>query len=1331
MLFEGPKPQESESQRIGNLADQCFNANRPCSWRPHSLGGTDDFGFDYQVQTVFKGTVQDVFRVQLKGSLSPDLNSTGEYFSVELKTSTLRYYSQVTEAILLIFSDLSENPECPSRCPLYFCWVQDEIERYLDEGIPPEKKYVTFRVPKKNNLTNDTSIREYLDRYRATSNIGFSFARIIKKKLPALSCGGLSEISKRIFDGIAVRGESFLHAMAEDPNSPWPEAPQGSFAWFLNQASQCLRYGDDDEMEKYLTLASNNIAHAVELEHAEYWYLNGRLKALIADHDGARDFFLQAVNSGNLTKHIVAWAEEELRFRHSSGANNDFSDIKAKLIDSNSLSQSMYARVLVAEGKSEEALSLVETIPGWEGWIAKAITHMVRFESEKVVEACNAGLNVKNLPGSIAQWFFLLRARARFYLSMGGIEYTGSQIFFPTACPPNADIKLLQIAWSDIENAVNGMRNSGWPSYTEFIADIWGIVASMLGRQREALPDLIEAANKRKSFPMLQTVLESIATQCTEFTLALEANLRQPEDNTTLLRRVALLYLGKKDHECVDLISQRILDLPRDHHLFGPAISLGILSAERIIRRDLVREWLKIIESNPIFAPHCVLLEFFCNINKNALNRDAYLADLSKNCIAMGYPSYLALPLFIALDSTNPEDATKCILLAERIETKHLLDADGKMHLAQAMITLGCWDQLLNLAQEAIQRFNKDDRFLSLKALALDKLGKTADSLESLRELIGQGRGGQIALEVYINIVARSDFIEEAIRSIETILSSETEKSKRLKYLRMLFQLIHFSDPANPRALEIVWEFGQITNQMDEVEEGSFLLAMFSTTMCPDAVLSESQGVEFQQRLEAYSKNFPNSRLLKRVTLPQNATPDDFLRIFRQTIGDDDVRQRLYKKFENLLQQGILPIPYAWRPFHFLPGIPDLPTLWEMGKAAKHDDHRYHLAMVSPEWNALSSRALRGLIPILDLVTLLLVFDLGIFELLFDVFPEIAIGQATIHELISLTAPMSGCRFRQRLIALRSALSSHFHRIRQPSVTPTEGGKSLPAEHWPLEEVKKLAASGQYKLYSDDVFFREYCNMPGIHPSSICTLDVLLALDEGGFLTAENVASKIATLCSWHVGVVIPARYQIAILPENLDQVATVEQRLDLIRNSAQCADLYNAIWDVRKPYESVQSHASVLLRDLISNPRNNIESIAALMCFWYIKAKLRADSQIDPPLKRILLVIAQAASRRKLLTTDQARALWRIFLYIVEIEHGKRMDERNEQAAITLAGQVAAEIDLNQQNFGASSLRHLFGIGLTEGTSDSDLFCQTYTAYRLANLIQPKPRRQSIPMKT
>lgn len=64
-------PQTGDSQEIGQDAYDCLCAKRPRVWHFTDLDGKNDFGFDIQVQISVKQQVVHPFRIQLKGTRSP------------------------------------------------------------------------------------------------------------------------------------------------------------------------------------------------------------------------------------------------------------------------------------------------------------------------------------------------------------------------------------------------------------------------------------------------------------------------------------------------------------------------------------------------------------------------------------------------------------------------------------------------------------------------------------------------------------------------------------------------------------------------------------------------------------------------------------------------------------------------------------------------------------------------------------------------------------------------------------------------------------------------------------------------------------------------------------------------------------------------------------------------------------------------------------------------------------------------------------------------------------------------------------------------------------
>ena len=171
-----PSPKESESQRIGQFAKKALETTCPLCWRFHWLDGDDDVGLDAQVQVVLADRYKYIFRMQLKGSISKSPNISDDTFSIPLKGTTLNYYSNITEPIMLVFCDLSVDSD-PRKCPLYYEWVHPLIKTKLAEEpyFPGSQKEYTFRVRKSNKLDASTDvvpdISDHLKRHRVLDSM--------------------------------------------------------------------------------------------------------------------------------------------------------------------------------------------------------------------------------------------------------------------------------------------------------------------------------------------------------------------------------------------------------------------------------------------------------------------------------------------------------------------------------------------------------------------------------------------------------------------------------------------------------------------------------------------------------------------------------------------------------------------------------------------------------------------------------------------------------------------------------------------------------------------------------------------------------------------------------------------------------------------------------------------------------------------------------------------------------------------------------------------------------------------------------------------------------
>lgn len=1322
MSEQGLLPEQSEAQRIGALAQKCFRANIPDEWIPTDLAGDEDFGYDYQIQVMEAGCATHIFRAQLKGTTCPELSATKDFFSIQLKASTVRYYMKCNEPILLVLADLSSDDK-PKNCPLYFVWIHEELRRLNAEELADDQKYITFRVPAVNNLTDETNLSDELERCRRLGMVGNAMDVLADRLNPGMAPTARVNLLERIPVNLAQSSPLLLSAIAEEPKSAWPQAPRGSFPWHLNEAAEQLRQGNAPEASEHLYAAEALMENTSTLERSEHMYLMGLLHAFRLNDKLAVEAYAAAAELyENSPKYLVAWAEANLRLRYSEDHVQDFSDVIARISGSDSLSSGIRARLLAASGRYEDALKTAEQTSGSEGWAARSIIHSMLSEWRLALEACTAGLAEPHLRDRAKQLFFVIRARARFNLAIGRFSSAEPGTIIPPTGPIDTNLSLLREAWQDILVAVSSLRSSGWTSNTELIADIWGATALILGKQHDALPLLTEAAASRPNMSVLQVALETLATHISNFSLALEANARQPETDAQILRCVTLLHMAGKHGECVSLFQLKGQMASTSDPLFGFAITQAILSAERIVRTDLSLEWESIFASDPKIKPYQDLLKFWRAKNNNLLARDKALEQLELAYETLGKPLMLGIHLFMELDAVDKAQAAKIALMVKDLTADRMLPPDAAIHLSHALATIDDWEGVLQLSRDALARYDSHEHFAAIEAFALDRLGLSTDALSLLRKLLAKGSTDRFALNTYVNIAVRCGFIEDAVRSVESIVAVEMDQSKRIDALQLLFNLIHHSDPQNPRVLEIALRIGELVKQDNQEQEGLFLVLMLAAILHTTVEATDPRLVDFHSRTQAFMRRFPSSNILRTVHVPENACPNELMQVLREISGIDEEQLRWSENLERQLQRGEIPIPYSWRPRRILRNVPDVPTLWAIGKNSKPHERKFHLSMALDDWKPVSTTQLTKAVPLLDLITLLVVSDLGILDLIFRLFPKIAIGQATLTELIQLLSPMSGSPMRQDCLVLQDVLKNHLNQVIQPWVdTPDE--HYTRANHWPMEEVKELVSVGSYALYSDDAIFRVYCEIPEITHPSFCTLDVLKALEGKDMLSTREVAEKISKLCAWHVGLRIELKYQVAILPAELGQARSVSKGIDILRASVPCIAVFDEIWDIRKPFEDLILHAATIFIEFTSLNVNRDESIAAVMGLWFGKAKLHKDAPFPSEQLLAELLLLSAKLNTQLFAVEMIRKLWSVYRLLIALQYGDRMDEAKEKAAIALAGEMAAQLDHKNNFLGEQSLRSRLVLGLTPGTSDADEFNLGYNRYSSVLVAAAKSR--------
>ncbi|TVO58390.1 DUF4365 domain-containing protein [Denitromonas ohlonensis] len=1314
MPHEKGLPQTGDSQEIGEDAYDCLRAKRPKGWQLTELGGVNDFGFDFQVQISVQQQVVHPFRLQLKGTRSPQRSADGSFLSISLSTTTLRYFDNTDEPVLLVLCDLSVDPEDPRECPLHYVWIREELERIQIASIPLEQKEAAIRVPTANVLNRTTDLVDEVRKRHRLSRVGHALDTSVAGMDPSLDSEDRVAMVESITRNIATRSIVFAQALAEPAADVWINPPRGSLAWLLTEAKFAVARGSVEKCADLLQQASERLEPASAMEKAEYWYLKGRLHLVRGDDNDATHAFNSAAETQPQAKYWAAWAESEMRRRFRVDHGEDYSDVLDALpADADPALLGVKARLLAASRKHAEAIALLDTFEGAESLAARAVVETMFSNPEQALQACIDGITLDEKRESTRLLFLILRARARFTIALRSarVEASSEGVLEDEILPPSGPIGLdaaaLREAWADIEEAVSALEEIRWVSNAEFVIDLWIATASMLGKQEQILTRVLAAARQRPQQAELQSAAETLAAQCGDFQAALEANSRLPEGNMKVLRRVTFLHELGKHRDCVELMVANIDTVARSHQLFGPALVLAALSADVTARDSLVEAWRDILRSGDVEdRAHSATLDYLLAQRRNQLQSGEALTDLAREDELLGHPKPTTLLLFRELDPGSETQAEQFLAVATRVRSTIRLSPMVAVRIGVALATLRRWSDLLALCEESCQEFEVTGRIRAFQALALDQLGRSDEARTILESMLEGGIEDGVALNTYVTIMVRWGFTEKAKAAAELILARAQSKDRRIECVRMLFNLEQHVNPTSPRLVDLAFRMGALASSDDEVEEGVFLCMAIAATSFETAVLSDARKDELHTRANGFFERFPQSKILRRVELPAEAGAKEMLRSMMSAIGMSEEREQQRARLEAQLQSGELPLPFAWRPRFALGNVQDVAHLWELAKRSAAGEKKLHLNMIGEQWEQQRAESFRSRMPLFDLLTLFVLKDLELLDKVFDFFPKVAISQATLGELTRMSQPFSGSIHRQRCIDVQDRLRPRLAQILQPHGVPSEDELHLPSAS---RELQSLARTGDYVVYSDDAMLRMWILEDKFAADGMCTLDLLCGLEETGLLSTEEVATKLAQLCDWHVGIQIQLRHQLALIPEAVRLARRVLEAATTLRSIAPFMSLARGMWGPHTDFMGAVNHVGAVVRLLVQDPAVPDVAIGAFVAVWIDHATVRADMPL--PALQLAAHIAVYVVAAEKLPLQAARRLWNVYFGVVEAAYGA-LEPKAFGLALAQIAQEAGALDkkmAEERVTPSSTIGERLMMGLTFDSNTRAAFSAAY----------------------
>ncbi len=1045
-------PNYSVSQRIGTLGLRVFQGGHPDQWMPEGApqeGG--DFGFDGQMWLESLGKVAGRFSIQLKAGASVKWAGDDDaYVAVPLRPETCNIYLGDGHPVLLVFVALGSETST-ENASMYYLWIEDAIRERLgeremfDDSDPDE---MSFRVPAANRLTKQTDISEHLHRHwehnRLTGRLRSANGTRALRTISGLSPRGLSALTgtgskqlDRWLSNDALSGDSF-----------WPTPKTGTVAAKLKQLSDAITQGNlcesDRLIARLLTEVGEDPQLIAELDYqcgrrayfddntAEAARLLARASDAIPDHARYVAAALEAAVAASYED--LSSLPESLR-RRADGCADD-SDVRFQL-----------ARLAALEGDHPRADALVEQLSGPSRTKAALLLLVIAGDWEGVLAQSNRA--DPEADPRTRLFFEMFRARALLHQvadDEGAIAIGGT---------PELDPKIVAQLRDATVEALRDAQSLGWPSNSHLLLDCASAVAATVGPGRDILELVADLARKRPHLRDVRDAAARVATFADVPDDAIDAleGIRDPrlED---IAHRILLLSETGRHEKAVELAVDKLPGMPHELLTDMAAVSAAVsayrlqLTSEERQLRDYVASGLSTAQS---------LLRYISGTLRQPGERQAHLDQLWADATAGDGDPHLQNNLFQYLRPDRDEDVDRLIELARRtLERRNLLAPEAAKY-ATALLRRDQFDEVVAFTHRALAFYPKNETIGVVRAIALDKLGQTAAAESVLRQFEWSDRNDLV--DARTQLLLRSGEVEAAAALVRRALGAAVEQEAKFHYQRLLATLYSRTDRAEH--LRAVVRLGELARPDVEREEGVYLLYLLMARRDAGEPITEQDAEAFQRRVAAFTARFPDSRILRVGNLPENATAAQLVAHLQAISGVSDAEVRLQERRRRFGATSGSHIPFGFRPCTFAPFAANVVDLLRICVEHWHDGEASRLLVsvdgtLGPEPEAP---------PILDLVTVLALVELDLFDTLFLRWSAIAIPKESIAYLTELMfAPLEvgNTALVDRTV---QAIRRWNAKILQPSAG-AEAGDDYPAGE--TETLRHEVGAGRYAYLSVD-----------------------------------------------------------------------------------------------------------------------------------------------------------------------------------------------------------------------------------------------------------------------
>ncbi|WP_063707237.1 DUF4365 domain-containing protein [Pseudoalteromonas gelatinilytica] len=990
-------PRESTSQEIGRLAADVFGVKKPRAWIPTDQSGDTDFGVDYVIQLKsHAGFVGASFYVQLKGTTVPSYSKDNKYISYDFKVKTLNYYNRQEPAVMVAVVDLKDSNDEIWNCPVYYFWLDDDW--FFDNKAKlEEQETISVKIPTSNLLIPNLDIYDYYDE------------RLNEK----LKVAELKREIKPLSQNVAKSIESITNAISEKPlilkaaenqgDEPWLVNPNGETPTKLKLCSDYLNCNQLDSANNLLADLEGEFSELTSHEKAEFLYQKAAFLSLQTKFQEANRYFEDALQYSDKDRYKLGFLESKFKLSEVPDPI-ELQEIADSLDDDEFGNAMTKCKCLALIGKADEALGILKA--KYPNRIVGQLVILTLTKNDEELDQLLDSNSEDLLDNDRNRYSYHAFAARRAYVKATSESSVYGEVL-PIQGKVTFDVQLLKKALFHAEKAWDFAKKTGYPSDISILLDISSLIFGYFNKADELFYYFEEILKQRPHNVDLAKHYATLAFNkgLHEKTISLlnSQNIEYNGNDYGLLilsyyhlgkSRVALDYLRKGESRILE-------DRPQNTALL---FCVGAELAEKQMEEELACKYIDLVKEFENGEAVLAINSFIQNSNQNPDSRGQYCDQLYKEYQRLNKPVEIAEQLFRYLNPTVIGHAHRICELSECILNTHELFEKDYLRLAQAYITSGQHELALSVAEKHIDREVYDPYWTIIQTVCYHNLGRLGLAHGVIKRAIEENPFSLEHRHYYANICLQMGLMDEVESALFDILEASAEREHKISVLVNLISILSSKSNSSVKTATAIRQFGKLVNQNDMEEEGRFLIFFLTSANTKD----KDEIADFQARLANYSKNFPNSSILKQGYVDVGGDADSLVASLHKMAGITDEQLAKWEQNKLKIRNGSLPVPFVLLD-RFLSDTHDIFTSWmnSLNSAEEHLEFKIkHAPQLDGQTFNLEFTTERTVI--IEDTTLLILHELQLLEPFLEIVSEFCVLNSTFERFAKNSHPVAG-----------------------------------------------------------------------------------------------------------------------------------------------------------------------------------------------------------------------------------------------------------------------------------------------------------------------------------